>query len=39
MAVSKNEFQKCFETWIKYWNRCIAADGDYFNGDHMNFDD
>ncbi|XP_052756943.1 ATP-dependent DNA/RNA helicase DHX36-like [Galleria mellonella] len=26
-------FQKCYEAWKTRWNRCIAAQGDYFEGD------
>lgn len=28
-------FQKCYEGWKKRWNQCVAARGDYFEGDHI----
>jgi hypothetical protein len=32
-AVQKKEFHKCFQKWE---NRCIAAQGEYFEGDNFN---
>ncbi|KAG5336945.1 GVQW3 protein, partial [Acromyrmex heyeri] len=39
MAIPKTDFQKSFEGWIKRWHKCIAADGDYFEGDNLNFEE
>ena len=33
-AVPQNQFQNCFEWWTKSWNRCIASQREYFEGDH-----
>jgi len=33
-AVPQNQFQNCFEGWTKRWHRCIASQGEYFEGDH-----
>jgi primosomal protein N'' len=35
-AVEKEEFQKCFQKWENRWNRCRAAQGEYFEGDSFN---
>jgi len=39
MAIQKIDFQKGFEEWIKRWHKCIKADGDYFEGNNLNFED
>jgi hypothetical protein len=33
-AISQNQFQNCFERWTRRWHRCIASQGEYFEGDH-----
>jgi len=33
-AIPQNQFQNCFEGWTKGWHRCIASQGEYFEGDH-----
>ena len=33
-AIPQNQFQNCFEGWIRRWHRCIASQGEYFEGDH-----
>jgi len=33
MAIPTIEFQKCFESWIKRWHKCVTVDGEYFEGD------
>jgi len=33
-AIPQNQFQICFERWTRHWHRCIASQGDYFEGDH-----
>jgi hypothetical protein len=32
-AVSKHQFQKCFQQWQHRWAKCIAAQGEYYEGD------
>jgi len=39
MAILTIKFQKCFESWIKRWHKCVAADGEYFEGDNIIFDE
>jgi len=33
-AIPQNEIQNCFEGWTRCWHRCIASQGEYFEGDH-----
>jgi hypothetical protein len=33
-AIPQNHFQNCFEGWTRPWHRCIASQGEYFEGDH-----
>jgi len=33
-AIPQNQFQNCFEVWTRRWHRCIASEGEYFEGDH-----
>ncbi|GFV71064.1 hypothetical protein TNCV_3703861 [Trichonephila clavipes] len=30
--MAKNGFQKCFENLCKLWNKCVVAQGSYFQG-------
>jgi hypothetical protein len=32
--IPQNQFQNCFEGWTRLWHRCIASQGEYFEGDH-----
>ena len=32
-AISFNEFQHCYEKWEQRLQRCVASQGDYFEGD------
>jgi len=32
-AITLQEFQNCFEQWKKWWDKCIASQGEYFEGD------
>jgi hypothetical protein len=34
MALLQNQFQNYFEAWTRRWHRCIASQGEYFEGDH-----
>ena len=38
MDIPKTEYKKCFEDWIKRWHKCVAVDGDYFEGDNIDLD-
>lgn len=38
-AITKIEFQKCFEDWKKRWHKCIVSKGDYFEGDKIDIDE
>jgi hypothetical protein len=33
-AIPQNQFPNCFEGWTRRWHRCIASQGEYFEGDH-----
>ena len=33
-AIPQNQFQNCFKGWTRHWHRCIASQGEYFEGDH-----
>ncbi|PNF43432.1 hypothetical protein B7P43_G12546 [Cryptotermes secundus] len=33
-AIPQNQFQNCSEGWTRHWHRCIASQGEYFEGDH-----
>ena len=32
-AIPGSDWKKCFESWKNQMRRCIAAEGDYFEGD------
>ncbi|XP_020298007.1 uncharacterized protein LOC109862383 [Pseudomyrmex gracilis] len=34
-AIPKKDFSDCFDEWKIRWHKCIAAEGDYFEGDDM----
>jgi hypothetical protein len=33
-AIPQNQLQNCFEGGTRRWHRCIASQGEYFEGDH-----
>ena len=33
-AIPQNQLQNCFEGWTRCSHRCIASQGEYFEGDH-----
>ncbi|UYV82867.1 hypothetical protein LAZ67_22001147, partial [Cordylochernes scorpioides] len=35
-AIPKTDYQRCFADWKKRWLKCVAANGDYFEGDNLN---
>lgn len=38
-AIPKKSFEKCMNDWIVRWKKCVASEGDYFEGDSINLDD
>jgi hypothetical protein len=34
-AIPKEAFQKAFQSWQKRWERCVASEGNYFEGDKL----
>ncbi|UYV65864.1 hypothetical protein LAZ67_3005758 [Cordylochernes scorpioides] len=38
-AITKTDYQRCFADWKKRRLKCIAANGDYFEGDNLNLVD
>jgi len=39
MAILTDNRVPCFESWIKRWHKCVAVDGEYFEGDNIIFDE
>jgi [histone H3]-lysine36 N-dimethyltransferase SETMAR len=37
--IPKIDYQKCFLDWKKRWHKCIAVEGDYFEGDEINLNE
>jgi hypothetical protein len=35
-AITKSDYQSCFRQWQERWNKCIQAQGHYFEGDKTN---
>jgi hypothetical protein len=33
-VIPQNRLQNCFKGWARRWHRCIASQGEYFEGDH-----
>jgi hypothetical protein len=33
-VIPQNQFQNYFDGWARRWHRCIASQGEYFEGDH-----
>ena len=36
-AITKRDYQRCFRQWQERWNKCIQAQGHYFEGDKTNW--
>jgi hypothetical protein len=34
-AIPQTSFEQCFKTWKRQWEKCFAAQGDYFEGDNI----
>jgi len=32
-TLREQDFQRAFQQWQRLWDRCVAAQGDYFEGD------
>jgi hypothetical protein len=32
-TVTEKDFQEAFQTWRRWWDRCLHAGGNYFEGD------
>ncbi|KDR20028.1 hypothetical protein L798_05263, partial [Zootermopsis nevadensis] len=37
-TLALEDFQGCMESWKERWDRCIHAQGDYFEGDGGNYE-
>jgi len=35
-AITKSDYRRCFRQWQEHWNKCIQAQGHYFEGDKTN---
>jgi hypothetical protein len=35
-TITKSDYQRCFHQWQESWNKCIQAQGHYFEGDKTN---
>jgi transposase len=35
LMIPKEAFQKAFQGWQKRWERCVASEGNYFEGDKL----
>lgn len=38
-AIPEKDFADCFKDWKKRWRKCIASEGDYFEGDEIDLDE
>lgn len=34
-SLTFEDFQGCFEEWKRTWDKCIATQGEYFEGDKI----
>ena len=39
MSIPQTDYKKCFEDWIKRCHKCVAVDGEYFEGDNIDYDE
>lgn len=39
MAIPASAYRKCFDDWKQRWTMCVAANGSYFEGDKICFND
>jgi hypothetical protein len=33
IGLKEDDFQRCFSQWKLWWDKCIASEGEYFEGD------
>jgi transposase len=33
-VIPQNQFQNHFEGWTRHWHKCVASQGEYFEGNH-----
>lgn len=38
-AIPEKDYSDCFEDWKKRWQKCVLSDGDYFEGDEIDFEE
>lgn len=38
-AIPKQDFQTCIQQWQDRYSKCVAAQGEYFEGDNVNYDE
>ena len=38
MAIPQTDYKKIFEDWINRWHKCVGVDGEYFEGDNIDYD-
>ena len=39
MAIPQTDYTKCFDDWVKRWHNCVAVDGEYLEGDDIDYDE
>ena len=39
MAIPQTDYKKCSQDWIKRWHKCVTVDGEYFEGDNIDYDE
>ena len=37
MDIPQTDYKKCFEDWNKHWHKYVAVDGEYFEGDNIDY--
>ena len=36
-AITEKDFSGCFQNWKKRYHKCLVSDGEYFEGDEIDF--
>ena len=39
MTIPQTDYKNFFEDWIKRWHKCVAVDGEYFEGNNIDYDE
>jgi hypothetical protein len=34
LLISNVKFERCFQHWQEWWNKCVLAEGAYFEGEY-----